>query len=348
MLSDINSFHTERYYDELKRQGCEVMLASVERGELEQTPLVRLSGVATIDYNLSVGRVRKLIEQFQPDVVCAHFACGYGMLAAKALKQNPPSLALVLWGSDVLVVPKKSSYQKSKTVTALKRADLVFGDSRYLLDEAAKLYPLKKAQVAQWGIEKQFIALHKKSYGLNRPLKIIVPRLQEEIYNNSFIVEALSDLLEEGRITLTTAGFGSQLEQIKSQAAHYGDAITFYPKKTRADFLAFMSEHDIYLSASRSDSSPVSLIEAMALGLIPIAADIEGVREWLNSDTGFLSPQNDRVALRGIVEKLIDDDDPHEQMRKNNLEQVKQRAIFETSMAEQIASMKNLVGWSNG
>lgn len=348
LLSSVGSFHTERYFNELKRQGCEVLLASVENGSTDHTPLVNLTGVANIDYYLSIGRVKKLIAEFQPDLVCAHYACGYGMLAARAMKAISLPLVLVLWGSDVLIVPQKSTYHRGKTVTALKRADLVYGDSQYLLDQAERLHRLKQAAVAQWGIEQEYLALHKKSYALSKPLKIIVPRLQEGVYNNSFIVESLAELLAKGAVQLTLAGFGSQFEPIKSQCAPLGNKVTFYPKLSRTEFLELMAEHDIYLSASRSDSSPVSLIEAMALGLIPVAADIEGVREWLTGETGFLFPQHDAATLRNMIEKLIADNDPHEQMRLNNLEQVEQRAIFEISMVEQIAAMKELAGWNDG
>lgn len=344
LLSSVGSFHTERYYNELTRQGCEVLLASVENGSIEHTPLVRMTGLANIDYYLSIGRVKKLIAEFQPQVVCAHYACGYGMLAARAMKNISLPLVLVLWGSDVLIVPKRSAYQRGKTVTALKRADLVYGDSHYLLDQAAKLHSMRKSAVAQWGIEREYLSLHKKNYDLSKPLRIIVPRLQEPVYNNSFIIEALSDLLKDGNVKLTLAGFGSRLETIKLECTRFGDAVTFYPKQTRTDFLKLMAEHDVYLSASRSDSSPVSLIEAMALGLIPVAANIDGVHEWLTDATGLLFPQDDKTALLNTIKKLVDDDNAYEQMRISNLELVKERAIFEKSMAEQIATMKEMAG----
>jgi glycosyltransferase involved in cell wall biosynthesis len=108
-----------------------------------------------------------------------------------------------------------------------------------------------------------------------------------------------------------------------------------------------MAQHDICLSAARSDSSPVSVIEAMALGVIPIAADIPGVREWLTDQSGYLYPEDDSDALRAIIESLLDSQDDHTTMRKTNLEKVKSEAIFEQNISRQLAIMEDLAAtWS--
>jgi glycosyltransferase involved in cell wall biosynthesis len=172
--------------------------------------------------------------------------------------------------------------------------------------------------------------------------------LHEPVYNNAFIIKALASLLREGKVTVTFPSFGSLYDQFKRQAAEISTTgIEFYDKMPRHRFLKFMSGFDLYLSASRSDSSPVSLIEAMALGLIPIAADIPGVAEWLTPDSGYLFPENDTGSLEHTIEKIIDDADPHESMRQTSLERVETTAIFESSIAEQIKVMKQLAGRNN-
>ena len=80
----------------------------------------------------------------------------------------------------------------------------------------------------------------------------------------------------------------------------------------------------------------------MALGLIPVAADIPGVREWLRPDSGYLFDRSDGDSLRGLITKFIERDDDHGMMRKGNLERVQAEAIFEDNVAETIKLMRDI------
>ena len=84
VLADSNSFHTERYVLELARQGCEVLLASVEDGDVEHHRLKPHGPIRQLHYATVVPEIRGIIKEFQPDIVNAHFASGYGFSAAMA------------------------------------------------------------------------------------------------------------------------------------------------------------------------------------------------------------------------------------------------------------------------
>ena len=65
----------------------------------------------------------------------------------------------------------------------------------------------------------------------------------------------------------------------------------------------FYRSADLYLSASHSDGSSVSLMEALACGRPVLVSDIPGNREWIeNSPAGWLFPDGDDAALaEGIL-----------------------------------------------
>lgn len=280
-------------------------------------------------------------------MINAHFATGYGFVAALARVSPGVPIALNLWGSDILVAPQRSHWSRWKASVALRAASAVFADSEYLLDSATQLESIDRGEVIPWGIERTYLALHRPSYTLSTPLRVIVPRLHEPIYNNAFILKALVPLVKEGRACLTFPAFGSGFERFRREAtAISGNGIRFYERLPRRDFLRFLAEHDVYLSAALSDSSPASLIEAMALGLIPVAADIPGVREWLTKETGFTFVQNDSESLCSVFHQLIAENDNHETIRRRNLEIVQARGVFEDNVAAQLAVMKDIAGWS--
>jgi glycosyltransferase involved in cell wall biosynthesis len=345
VLANSDSFHTERFTAELRRQGCRVLLASLERGHPLHYHLKRRGPHHYFHYLLAAPEIRQLINRFRPDVVNSHFASDYGVVTRLATIGAKVPVVLNIWGSDILVLPRKSFLHKMKSAMALKAADCVIGDSQYLISAAEELASLQSKRVIPWGIEKRFLSFHKKSYTFQNPLRVIVPRTQEKLYNNLFIVESLAPLVCEGKIKITFTNFGSLAEDFRRQAQVLApEGLRFYDKMPREAFLSFMASHDVYLSASTTDSSPASLIEAMALGLLPIAADIPGVREWLNSESGYLFKQHDSEDLRNLIIRLLRKQDTHEEMRKKNFARVKQEAVFEENIAEELAIMEHLAG----
>lgn len=348
LLADAVTFHTERLAPQLKLQDCEVLTASLEPGEMEHHSLRSRGPIKALHYLSSIPQIRQLIRQFKPDVINPHFASGYGFTAALARQDSSLPIVLNLWGSDVLIVPHKSVLHKWKTRYALRAADHVIGDSEYLVAAAESIAELKASSVIPWGIERKFLSMHRTDYRFQKPLRIIVPRTQAPIYNNEFIVRALQPLLSAGRIRLTFPTFGVDARKFRDLISLMpGGNVQLYDRKPRDQFLRFVAEHDVYLSASRSDSSPASLIEAMALGLYPVAADIPGVKEWLSNENGRLYPQDDRQALRSIIDELIAQKNDFVAVRRANLDRVRKDAIFEDNIAAQIEIMRKLAEGRN-
>ena len=344
LLADAVAFHTERIARQFRLQGCEVEIASVERGDLEYHQLSGRGPVRSLHYVSVVPQLRRLIKQSQPDVINPHFASGYGFIAALTRSGSRPPIVLNLWGSDILIVPRKSWLHKRKTRYALRAADYIIGDSEFLVSAAEKLAGGIERSVIPWGIERRFLNLHKDDYSLQKPLRVIVPRMQAPVYNNEFIVRGLQPLITDRTVCLTFPSFGPDAVRFRDVVAPYlGSGINLYDAMPREQFLAFMAQHDVYLSASRSDSSPASLIEAMALGLLPIAADIPGVQEWLSDDNGRLFPPDDDDALRAIITNIVCGGDSFTDLHRRNLEKVQRDAIFENNVATQLDIMRRLV-----
>jgi glycosyltransferase involved in cell wall biosynthesis len=344
LLADSRSFHTARYVHELNRVGCEVLLASLEDGPIEHHSLRRKGPLKFLHYPLAAAEVSRLVRVFKPDIINPHFASGYGFLAALAARLERRPILLHLWGSDILIAPQKSFLHRRKTRLALETADFVVGDSDYLIDEAAKIGRLRRRRTVPWGIEREFLSYFRTDNNWEAPLKIIVPRPHEPIYNNRFIVRALSELIRDGRIEIVFPGWGSETSRFVNTTVDLtGKRPTLYQPLPRPVYLRFATGHHLYLSAAKSDSSPASLLEAMGLGLIPVAGDIPGVREWLTPDSGYLFDLADESTLFDMVSGLLENDQSHELMRQTNREKVAQKAVFEDNIAATISIMRALV-----
>jgi glycosyltransferase involved in cell wall biosynthesis len=84
-----------------------------------------------------------------------------------------------------------------------------------------------------------------------------------------------------------------------------------------------------------SDGASLSLMEAMAVGAIPLVSDIEPNREWVDDGvTGALLPLDDESAAAAKIEALITRPDAElDDMRRRNREIVRERGSLTRNMA---------------
>jgi glycosyltransferase involved in cell wall biosynthesis len=81
---------------------------------------------------------------------------------------------------------------------------------------------------------------------------------------------------------------------------------------------------DIYVSTSRSEGSPNTILEAMVCGLPVVATDVGGVRELIEHEkTGFLVPSGDIVGLEKYCKILTNNPDLRSQMGQNGKDFIK-------------------------
>ena len=343
VLADSRSFHTDRYVHALRERNCHVLLASLEKGGTHHFALKHRGFVGALHYVLASSELIGLVKKFHPDIINPHFASGYGFTTALSRVRRVAPVLLHLWGSDILIVPNKSILHRQKTVYALSHSDFVVGDSRYILDQARKIAKLTDSKIIPWGIDRMMLDHHKTDYAMNSPVRIIVPRPHEHIYNNAFLMRSLAELVKADKVSLAFPSWGSKSEEFKKQAHELVDGrIEYYDKMDRDSFIRYMSQFDICLSGALSDSSPASLIEAMGLGLIPVAADIPGVREWLSYDTGYLYQSFQSSHLVETIEKILVGGE-HQEMRTRNLARVKRDALFEENIDQTLAVMRELI-----
>ena len=91
----------------------------------------------------------------------------------------------------------------------------------------------------------------------------------------------------------------------------------------------YRSSH-IYVSLSKSDSTSVSLLEAMASGCFPIVSDIPANREWIEDGiNGFIVPTDDPRILADRIIQTFENRELRLKAAKQNVETIKSRAMWE-------------------
>jgi glycosyltransferase involved in cell wall biosynthesis len=334
-LADASSYHTKKWINYFARQNHSCYLLSMEKGgdiKAEQyhfRPKLKVKG---LKYILSYFDTKKIVDEVKPDLINALFVPNYGLLGALL---NFKPLVVSAWGSDILISTRKSFLHRLRAKFVLGKADLILSDSIFLTEKIADLgISPKKILTFPLGIE---IEKYLKSKKKKETVTILSTRRFEPIYDVETLIRAIPLVLDKSnkRIEFIIIGSGSKSEQLKKLAYDLGlhDQVTFKENLSDEELIQIYQDSDIYVSTSLSDSTSVSLLEAMAAGLIPIVTDISGNREWIEKENnGLLYKPKDHEDLARKISLVSGDLEQYQPMCEINLQILKKKADWNRNM----------------
>jgi glycosyltransferase involved in cell wall biosynthesis len=171
--------------------------------------------------------------------------------------------------------------------------------------------------------------------------------MHERLYDLPTLIAGAKPVLERrpgARLVIT--GDGSQRAALERLAAALlpPGRFTFAGRLEPAALADLLGRAEAYLSASLSDSTSVSLLEAMACGAVPVVSDIAGNREWVAEGEGArLFPPGDAAGLARALERALDDPAWRESARARNLAVVAERGDWGVNMGRIEALFGRLV-----
>ncbi len=307
MLGEAISPHLQRWADELTELGWEIVLASADyRDDFKGHKLYPSSAGGPLRYLQLVEPIKQLVDEVQPQVINAHFLPTYGFAAAMA---NLHPLILTLWGSDVLVSGRKGRLRRLRSRFVLGRSDLVVGDAEFLLREAEQLGFVKRRLMVPFGVKRAWVESGEaRQFEADQTLRIMSCRQLEPLYDVSTLINAAKILKDKGvRFQVTIVGEGSRLTALQAltQKLNLAEQVTFTGRLSQEKLFTAYRNSDVYVSTAGSDSTSVSLLEAMSQRLYPIVTDLPSNREWLSSDAFFFGV-GDAEALAARIMAAVD------------------------------------------
>lgn len=149
----------------------------------------------------------------------------------------------------------------------------------------------------------------------NRPIdtiKLLWVRSFSELYNPELAVLVLDTLLKRGYdATLTMIGpeVDGSLAKTKALAKQNNLDVNFTGKLSKAEWIAYSKSCTIFINTTNVDNTPVSVIEAMALGLPVVSTNVGGLAFLISAGTdGLLVPPKEPEAMAQAILKLKSDD----------------------------------------
>jgi glycosyltransferase involved in cell wall biosynthesis len=143
------------------------------------------------------------------------------------------------------------------------------------------------------------------------PLRVIyVGRIIEEQKRMSRLRELIRRVLNAGwPIEFTIVGSGPEEREFREQFANVPQ-VRFLGPVPNAQVRGLLRKHDVFLLLSDYEGLPLSLLEAMSEGLVPVVSDLpSGIRQAVPDGCGIRVPVgNVEAALEGL--RLLAKDPP--------------------------------------
>lgn len=254
--------------------------------------------------------LRRVVDRVKPDLIHAGPVQSAGYLAARS---GFLPLVTMSWGSDLLLDADRNDWMRRMTRYTLKRTTVLAGDCEAVRDKAAEFgFDPERTVLFPWGVDLERFSPgraddFRSGLGWQDAFVGLSLRSWEPLYGVDVLARGFvraAKLAPQLRLLLLSGG--SQEAAIREIFAQAGvlDRVFFAGQVNQDDLPRFYRAADIYLSASHSDGSSVSLMEALACGLPALVSDIPGNREWLaNSTAGWLFPDgDDQAVMEGILE----------------------------------------------
>lgn len=139
-------------------------------------------------------------------------------------------------------------------------------------------------------------------------VKLLWVRSFSEIYNPTLAVKILKQLLDENiaaELCMVGPDSDGSLAKTREMAESMGLNVLFKGKLSKAQWHDLSKDYSVFINTTNFDNMPVSVIEAMALGLPIISTNVGGMPYLIDHEKeGLLVPPNDSSAFVFAIKKL--------------------------------------------
>lgn len=218
-------------------------------------------------------------------------------------------LVSMSWGYDLMHDVNRGWFWRWSARYVLQRSAAFVGDCEAVRQQA-KAYGMAPERIVifPWGVNLQkFVPAPERPAA--QTFTVLSTRSWEAIYGVEILAKAFAQAARQvPELNLIMLGNGSlagRLRQIFGQAGV--DSRVLFPGQIRQDDLPrYYRSADLYVSASRTDGTSISLLEALACGCPVLVSDIPGNREWVQDGVqGWLFPDGDEDALVAALVRAV-------------------------------------------
>lgn len=264
--------------------------------------------------------LRRIIKWWKPEIIHSLSINFGGYLTWKALKKIPkterPQWVISSWGTEMNYGVEREG-TRAKIITFMQECDWFMGDCFRDISHARSLglpenklffdHPLPGAG----GVDLE------EARGLRKDIKdrkiILIPKAYDNETNKTLpLLEALrlcEDRLDDYKVYLLMSSPEVQA-YIKSFSPRLKEKCVCLPTIPKKEFIAMLGSARIMIAPSISDGTPNVMLEAMAMGALPIMSPLSSIQEWIkNGENGLLAQASNPDQLCTVLIQGLTDDE---------------------------------------
>ena len=141
------------------------------------------------------------------------------------------------------------------------------------------------------------------------PLRLLFLGRIKDQDKGVFWLPPIMAALAHADVRLTIAGDGPDLDTLRRRMAPFGERVEILGRVAPDRVPELAAGHDLLVFPSRFEGLPLSLVEAMAAGCVPVATRLRGVTDHVVEDgaSGILFPVGDTAAAAAAIAALAVD-----------------------------------------
>lgn len=258
--------------------------------------------------------VQKLTKDWTPDVVLSYWADPDGTAAMRWARRLNARFAVIVGGSDVLLLPKTPALNGVVEQT-LSEADLVCTVSDQLTTAVQSLCPgIANVRCLRQGIDETTLhdggrseARLRLGLAVDKPTFVWVGRL-DAVKNLPLLVDAFARVRELFDARLLIVGDGPERSSLTARIAalQLDRSVQLVGAVSPESLGDWYRAADATVLSSHSEGLPNVLRESLACGRPFASVDVGGVHEIGDDTCRILTPMNDVDALANAMQNILD------------------------------------------
>lgn len=261
--------------------------------------------------------IAKAINDFKPDIISCHSSMAgiIGRFVASFY-----SFPKVVFTAHSWAFTDGSSFTRKIFMIPLERIFSKYTDKIICVSEfdkniaiKYKITKLDKLVVIHNGVKNQGI----KNFSTNEIFKIVTvmrlsyPKLPE------LLIESFN-LLPRNTFELSIIGYGEKYYELNKMIIDFNlkDEIKIFNSLKKEDVINFLRDSDLFILLSKHEGLPLTILEAMSVGLPVIASNVGGIKEEINESCGILVDNND-INIKDSIIKITSDFNILKEMSQN-------------------------------
>ena len=273
------------------------------------------------------------VKFLQPNLVVSSQILPWGFYAAI---MNVRPHILFVWGSDIMVYPRKNIIFKFLTQFTLRKTQMIIVDSIIAKNEVNLLLNKHSSQentqypILLWLWSADFLKnifynedirnKYRDTLGWNDKFIIFSNRWLDPIYNVDKLISIIPHAIKINpnlRFLIINNGIYKEKMELFISNAHMNEYVKFMGRlKSHQEMINYLCASDACISISDTDTTATSVLEAV-INLVPcILSDIPGNNVIIHhKETGLLINQKNKSEIRNAIIELSQNKDLWKKIR---------------------------------